>query len=180
MSDGMLDIETLGKKSGCIILSIGCVGFDPRGNGYGERFYANIDRASCEAVGLVTDPDTLNWWASQPEQAKQALLPNQMPLQSALYEFVNFWHRNALVNVWAQGSNFDVPIIEAAFQACGIIPPWDFWAVRDTRTAYELCGFDPSTIKREGTYHKADDDAIHQIRCVQTAIHQLNKVVVQQ
>lgn len=179
MSDIMIDIETLGKKHGCIILSIGAVVFDPRGTGHGDKFYANIRSDTCEQVGLVAEPDTVAWWSTQPQEAKEALKENQIPLQSALYQFVTWWNANAGVNAWCQGLNFDIPILQGAFEACGMIVPWDYWAVRDTRTAYDLCGFDPYSIKRQGVYHKADDDCLHQIRCVQTAVSQRNKLIIQ-
>lgn len=56
--DIMVDIETLGRKPGCVILSIGCVAFD------GKEFYVNIDPFKMKDEGVFhVDPDTSKWWS---------------------------------------------------------------------------------------------------------------------
>lgn len=180
MTDVMLDLETLGKSSGCIILSIGAVMFDPYSNHYGEKFYANILQESCRNYGLFEDASTVAWWSMQDEKSKQVLLPDQKPLDIAIYQFVEWFTRNGGERIWSQGASFDIPIIEAAFRAVKIVPPWQYWNVRDTRTLYDFCGFDPSIIKREGVYHYAPDDCTHQIRCVQTALQSRASKMIEQ
>ncbi len=117
MKDGMLDIETLGRKSGCIVLSVGIVQFDPRGNGYGEKFYRNINLQSSHAAGLVADPETVAWWTVQPAQAKAALETDPRELANVAYEFCQWWHSLNLDRVWCQGASFDAPILTEAFRA---------------------------------------------------------------
>lgn len=170
MKDVMLDIETLGRKPGCTILSIGAVQFDPRGNGYGEKFYSNITIESCRAAGLIEEPETVAWWSTQSAEAKAGFLTNQKELANIAYAFSFWWLSLGVENVWCQGAGFDAPLMTEAFERVNVKTPWEFWAVRDTRTAYDLCGFDPKSIVRVGTYHHALDDCIHQIHCVQTAV----------
>ena len=179
MFDMMIDLETLGRKAGCVVLSIGAVLFDPRGNGYGEKFYYNIDRLSCQKYGLIEEPGTVSWWSKQSLQAKHALTVNPAPLENVVYNLNEFFHRNNVVKIWCQGAAFDVPIISALYDKLQIQTPWEFWNVRDTRTLYDACNFDPYTVKRQGTYHNAVDDCIHQILCVQTAINQRGKIIDQ-
>jgi len=179
MKDVMIDLETLGRSAGCVVLSIGAVMFDPRGVGYGEKFYCNIDVESSRQHGLTEEAETVAWWQQQSAQAKAALSANQITLENAIYLFNEFFHRNDASKIWSQGASFDIPILSALYQKLRIQTPWEYWAVRDTRTAYDLCGFDPYTIKRQGTYHQATDDCLHQIFCVQTAIAQRNKVIQQ-
>ena len=118
MAHIMLDIETLGTKPGCIIRSIGACVFAPGGSiPLGNTFYANVDRASCEAFGLVADPETEKWWEQQSEAAKAALTIDPRPLDDVLLDFEDWWRKNRGVEVWCHGATFDAPIVEAAYAA---------------------------------------------------------------
>lgn len=65
---------------------------------------------------------------------------------------------------WGNGSTFDITILEAWFNAVGVRCPWKFWNVRDVRTAVDLLGINPKEFTRDGTYHNALDDCLHQIK----------------
>ncbi len=49
--------------------------------------------------------------------------------------------------------------------------PWSFWLHRDTRTAYDVAGFDPGTVQRTGKHHNALADCHHQIKCLWFALN---------
>lgn len=169
----MLDIETLGKKPGCVVLSIGACAFNPFGDGYSYEFYQNIDPKDGEDVwGLSVDPDTVRWWKGQSEESRAHLVPDRIGTMEAAYAFGDWFKSVNGKEVWCQGATFDVPIMDAVFSATGQIAPWKYYDVRDTRTIYDICGLDPRTVKHEGTYHNALDDAIHQVKCVQEALKQ--------
>ena len=168
MNHVMFDIETLGKKAGCIVLSIGACKFDPRGEGHGDTFYRNIDPYdSRDNYGLNVDPSTAAWWEEQSEESRNQLTVDRVPLREALNAFTKWYKADG---VWAQGAAFDFPIVTELYERIGQQPPWKYWSVRDTRTVYDICGFDPRTVKRKGTYHNALDDAIHQVSLVQKAL----------
>jgi len=169
MKDVMFDLETFGKRPGCVVRSIGAVFFDMRG-GLGHELYRNIEPDSCKAVGLGLDPDTVEWWSKQPQPARDALLVDQQPLKRVVLEFANWFKAKGGERIWCQGATFDAPVWEAAALAVGSQVPWKFWNVRDTRTLYDLYNFDPKSVARAGTYHNALDDAKHQARCVQAAV----------
>ena len=38
---------------------------------------------------------------------------------------------------WFRGPHFDAAIMESLFEENGMVAPWKFWAVRDTRTWFE-------------------------------------------
>jgi len=177
--DFMLDIETLGTKPGCAVLTVGCVAFGrSTGKIHGE-FYQAIDLRTSRKAGLGIDADTLLWWMKQDREAVQsAFLDPQTsrPLSEVVEAFKKWFmkHRTRENAVWCQGMDFDIPIWGRAMAVVGERPPWEFWAGRDTRTAYDLAGFDPRTVKREGTYHNALDDAHHQVRCLRMALDQLS------
>lgn len=176
MQDIMFDLETFGTKPGSVLRSIGAAVFDPETGQTGATFYRNIDRASCETVGLKVDQNTAIWWAKQSKEAQDALLVDCQPLAKVAQEFHHFFRDNGGVRIWCQGANFDSVLWESAIDK--VWPsksflPWKFWNVRDTRTVYELAGFDPNSIPRQGTYHNALDDSLHQIQCVCAAVRLL-------
>jgi len=73
MKDVMVDLETLGRRAGCAILSIGAVAFDAETGKMGPEFYMVVKMASCEKHGLHTDPDTVAWWEKQNPEAQKVL-----------------------------------------------------------------------------------------------------------
>ena len=176
MANIMFDLETFGTKPGSVLRSIGAVVFDPETGAMGQTFYRNIDRASCEAVGLRVDPNTEAWWAKQSREAQDALLVDCKPMAAVATDFHQFFKACGGVQLWCQGANFDSVLWEAAINALWpskSFLPWKFWNVRDTRTVYEIAGFDPNSLQRGGTYHNALDDSRFQVRCVHAAVRLL-------
>lgn len=171
MKHVMLDLETFGTKPGSVIRSIGAVAFELDGRMESD-FYFNIDHQSCRAAGLVVDPVTEKWWSQQSAEAQAALQQNLWPLVYVVETFSAWFKARHAVTVWAQGSNFDPAMWESAAAAVKQTVPWKFYNVRDTRTAYDIGNFNPASVKREGTYHNALDDAKHQVRCVAKAVAQ--------
>lgn len=165
----MLDLETWGTKAGAALRSIGAVAFGLAG-GLGAEFYRNIDRQTCLDVGLVVDPATEKWWQGQNQAAQDALLVDCRPLDEVAREFSQWFRAQGGECVWSQGANFDGVLWEAASLAVGRSVPWRFYNTRDTRTVYDVCGFDARSLPRAGTYHNALDDAKHQARCIQAAL----------
>lgn len=174
----MLDLETLGKRPGCVIRSIGAVGFDPFGTECGRGFYANITRESCLEAGLHVDPSTEAWWEKQSPAARARLEQDQRPLREVAQELEDRLRSSSVEQIWSHGAGFDIPIWEAALHALGMQAPWKFWNARDTRTLFWLTGLDTRTVAREGTHHDALADAQHQVRCVQRAIASMRERVV--
>lgn len=171
MTHVTMDLETFGTRPGSVLRSIGAVVFDPNGKGHGDGFYANIERKSCETLGLTVDPATEKWWSEQSRDAEWQLEGNQKPLPEVVNSFSDWFVRVGGEYVWCQGANFDSVLWEAAVIASGRkVAPWKFWNVRDTRTIYHMAKFNEKTLKRDGTYHNALDDAKHQVLCVQAAM----------
>jgi hypothetical protein len=169
----MLDLETWGTRPGSALRSIGAVSFTLGSDISGGFFYRNIDRRSCEDVGLSFEPATVEWWSKQAPEAQEALLIDPQPLSAVVDEFQSWWRAHGAQWVWCQGGNFDEPLWSDACRACGRSAPWKYWNARCTRTIYHLAGFDPRTLAREGTHHNALDDALFQVRCVQESYRRL-------
>lgn len=159
----MLDLETMGTRPGCVVRSIGAVAFHLTGEILDE-FYCNIDWASCVLAGLTVDNKTVEWWARQSEHARASLDRDAIPLLEACRAFHAWCRKVGLTRVWGHGANFDPPVWEAACLAAGVSVPWKYSQVRDTRTMFDLCGYDFSGFAREGTHHHALDDARNQAR----------------
>jgi len=176
MSDVMLDSETLGTTPGSAILSIGAVMFGPAG--LGETFYSAIDLASCTAVGLTIDPATVQWWMRQSDEARAAAFPDDAaPHTQVLLAFQAWVVSQEARYPWCHGAGFDVPLLDAAYKACGLTSPWEFWNVRDTRTLYDVAGV--KVDRKAGTHHHALDDAINQAEAASRALRivHVNKAV---
>lgn len=170
MTHAMIDLETFGTKPGCAILSIGAVLFDPCGNSVGDDFYRTIDLASSMMAGFTINPETLQWWKEKEPPAKEALSLKTQPVLEVLTEFAVWCNLHKVEQVWCQGATFDAPILQEAFEMLDLKTPWKYVNVRDTRTIYDICGFDQKSIPRKGTYHNALDDAHHQVACVQASM----------
>lgn len=158
----MVDLETLGSRPGCAILSIGAVEFNHLTGKLGEEFYCVVNRKSCAVAGLVEDADTLAWWGRQNAQA-QAVIKEAGEaadtIADALTRFTAYLSKYGLaqVRVWGNGSDFDNAILAVAFDKAGLKFPWKFWNNRCFRTLKSLNPDVP--MPRGGVYHNALDDA---------------------
>lgn len=160
----MLDLETLGKIPGSIILSIGAVKF---GDGLiFEEFYARIDAESAEAIGLVMDASTVLWWLRQSEEARREILLPGEPIIPVLTRFAA-WLGETDADVWANSPTFDCELLAAAYSKTLIARPWKHWNERDYRTARKL--LPEIQMERPGTHHNALDDARFQARYLMAA-----------
>lgn len=172
MTHVMLDIETFGTKPGCVIRSIGAMTFDPETNEMNRiAFKVNLQEDFQLKVGLTKDPETVKWWSEQNKEAQDKFIGG-IDIITGLIQFTNWFNKNNCVELWAHGANFDPPILEAAYTAIGQKVPWEYSKVRDTRTFYFAKDFYAKAVIREGVYHDAIDDCMHQIKCV----HQANGI----
>lgn len=172
--DVMIDLETRGKRPGCAIVSIGAVLFDVENLELLDELYVVVSLSSCEKLGLHVDPDTTAWWSQQSPEARMALTLSESKSPSKnkgigraldmLTEFVKPIGKRR-VRVWANGPEFDVSILDAAYAAAKRELPWEFWNSHSLRTIRLL---NPSVPKPpfEGAAHNALADAKHQAQHV--------------
>ena len=153
----MLDLETLGNKSGCMIKSIGAVKFNAQG--ITDSFYGLIDLDSCLKAGLKVDDSTVVWWLKESTQALEQLAKPGFDIQLVLLQFAN-WVGSEGAIVWGNGASFDMPIIENAYQAVGVKCPWHFSDHRCYRTLKNIYPY--VKMQRHGEAHNALDDATSQ------------------
>lgn len=189
------DTETWGKRAGFDMRSLGAVVFNPETGELGEEFYQAVENPrtspwngffddidTYRKYDLKRDPQTVEWWAEQSEEA-QAAFANPIDLRDGLDRFyvwlmqvtgVDLVEKCDDLRIWSHGAAFDLPITEAACYATQTCVPWFYRAPRDTRTLFEHVGMHPHKCLEEfatGTYHHALDDAKTQAKAI---IHAMN------
>ena len=173
-TDLMIDLETLATTPDASILTIGAVKFDPFGddvrNPKCEKFYCRVDLDSCDALNLVTNDATVEWWANQSKEAQEeAFHPdNRIDIKDAMDQLYKFcWGAK---RVWSHGVGFDIIILETYFRKLEKAIPWSFWEARDTRTIFDI-GVNPN--RPPVLKHHALEDAWNQAVGVQNVYRTL-------
>ncbi len=154
----MIDLETTGVAAGCCILSIGACTLD-----LNNEFYKKISLASCYDRGLKDLPSTLNWWESQDHAVKAEAFSGTLHLQDVLINFAMWLEKlgEKQVKVWGNGADFDLPILGAAYLACGMPIPWKPYNGRCFRTIKNIhAEIIPNAFR--GMKHNALEDAKNQ------------------
>jgi hypothetical protein len=173
--DLMIDIESLDTSPECVILTIGVVLFDPKGNGIVDKLELRpeIDEQTEKFNRTISD-DTIKWWGSQSPQALDEAMGDRgrESFRSCMEKMSRFcWNRRA---VWSNGAGFDIVAMESAWRQLDMKIPWTYWSVRDTRTLFEVAGVSLKDKKyKTKTTHKAVEDAEHQAIVVQDAYKKL-------
>ncbi|QIG28411.1 exonuclease [Leclercia adecarboxylata] len=172
----MVDLETMGKKPGAPIVSVGAVFFDPASGKTGAEYYQVISLESSMSFGARPDASTILWWLKQSPEARSAIVVDDtVGLVEALEQFLDFIAENAAngsknVQLWGNGSSFDCSLLEAAFELADTPFPIPHWNYRDVRTVVELgkaIGLNSRyDIPFEGDQHNALADARHQVKYV--------------
>lgn len=167
----MIDIETLGKRPGSVILSIGAVEFDINTGKIIGEFYAVIDLESSIHDGLTVDSSTLLWWMSNDRQeARNDLLKiydedeESYDLCEALIDLSGFIESSREddkdLRVWANPPTFDLMILESAYDILNTEVPWKHYEMMDLRTLKKIYkGDKPKFEIKEGVKHNALYDA---------------------
>lgn len=168
----MIDLETLGTNADSVFIAIGAVYFDIETGVIGKEFYYNGDWQSSIDEKRKVDADTLKWWLKQSDEARASLFKTEeINFAQTLWHLRDFLQEEGPaenIKVWANGSCFDIAILEHSYGQYNEKPPWKFWNVRDVRTIKDLGKdlVDKSIFKIEGTAHNALDDAKHQAKYV--------------
>lgn len=169
----MIDIESLDTSPNCVILTIGAVRFDPKGDGIVEKLELRptIDDQT-EQYGRSINDATIRWWSTQSPEALEEAMGDQgrIPFREAMEQLYKFcWNQKS---VWSHGASFDVVAMESAWRQLDIAIPWQFWTVRDTRTLFDVTGVSLKDDKHVTT-HKAVEDAERQAIIVQRGYKKL-------
>lgn len=159
----MLDLETKGRAPGCGILSIGAVEFNLRGDIFNE-FYLSIDPEDNPAF-YGTDPETIKWWNRQDAWIRAEAFSGTLTHKDALTGLHNYiQQRGPNLEVFANHSAFDFPILRYAFKKEEIPCPWKYWQEQDYATLKLQLAKRVQGPARTTRMHNALEDAKYQAK----------------
>ena len=169
----MLDIETMGFRPECVVLTFGAIKFDPYNPGLEPHtgFYQRLNVDEQLALGRTVDDSTMEWWSQQAESVREEAFADEDRV--SLVEFAKELNKYmvGVDNIWAQGPTFDFVIIENLFRMIDVPVNWQFWQIRDSRTLFQVAG-DPRKADRAEA-HNALADCYYQAKGVQDVFKQL-------
>lgn len=182
----MLDLETLGTKAGCVVLSIGAVRFNPFGEPLAPddmpQFYRVLDLDDQVANGLAINADTVRWWMKQDVMARAVFDADGTPVVEALRDFAAFCSPDInlaygpIDGLWANAPSFDCAILRAVADAYAVDFPVKFYreyCMRTLKWQNEALKLGAGNYKF-GVNHNAVDDAIGQALFVQRVMGEMN------
>jgi hypothetical protein len=145
----VFDVETLGKESNSVILSMAAIYFNPdKQPGHKElfedAFFAKFDvQDQMKRHNRKVGKTTMQWWAKQCENVRvKSFKPNpaiDVKFEDG-YEAMRQWAATKNDNkcyVWARG-NLDQLVLDSFEEQLGLTPIWDFARWRDVRTAVDF------------------------------------------
>lgn len=187
MNQIMVDIETISARPNAAICAIGAAAFSFE-SGETKTFYCEVDwQDHSERLGAHIDPNTQKWWNEQKPEARKVLekkadtlrIEDGLKLFSDWVVSIRRIAPKMELGIWGNDINFDLTILESAFRATNQADPWQFWESRSVRTLVWLgkqFGIDPKkTIPREGVYHNAVDDSLHQTKYCKAIVEHIKK-----
>lgn len=149
----VVDIETLGKKPGCVVLAVGAVAW--RDGIACASFYRVIDLEDSIRLGMAIDGDTLRWWLQQPREAFEAAIgyhgAQRGTALEVMTEFQGWGRHNGCAEYYGNSPSFDLSILEALMDRVGVAVPWEYWQERCVRTElamYERLGVNVPDLRK--------------------------------
>ncbi len=185
MTDIIIDIETLGTKPHSPIIEIGACAIDNRTGEITSNFsrrvcngYGHADLFDRKAMGSYTRDtlETVTWWAADRDRDEtlrkimsgHGAGPNA---HAALLDFCDWMiaqsaKADSNIRVWANGPQFDLVILQSAFDRYQLKRPWLCWQERCVRTALEMANYEKGSTSwiERGARHRALNDARHEAR----------------
>lgn len=142
------DIETLGKKPGCVIVSAAFLVFDFNEQKTFQQYvddalYIKFSVKDQKDSGRHIDPETLDWWKKQDDVVRRELMPSSKDVSIAQgskmivdYLSERGIHGTNDKRVWrfCRGQDFDIPIMSEAMESVGMKLPGAYWNSRDIRS----------------------------------------------
>lgn len=144
----VFDVETLGKKSDSVILSMAAIYFNPDEKPSPQQlredaFFAKFDVADQhKRLKRHMGKSTMEWWNKQCDNVKKAsFVPHESDCNFEVgYEAMRKWaesKNDPKCWVWARG-NLDQLVLDDIEEQCGLQPIWMFNRWRDVRTAVDF------------------------------------------
>lgn len=145
----MFDVETLGKESNSVILSMACIHFDPDSKPSPQQlrdntFFCKFDAADqIKRLHRTVGRTTMDWWAKQCDNVKIKSFKPNVAIDERFedgYERMRRWANSKNEPdsyVWARG-NLDQLVLDSMEEQLQIEPIFPFKRWRDVRTAVDF------------------------------------------
>jgi hypothetical protein len=172
----MIDLETYGLAHNSVFRSIAAVlfSFNPNDDKTQILIDSGVHIEEQLMYGSVIDQSTINFWRDQPKELRDLLLSKKQETMHTVLcvlrdEVIKYTSDYDTVYIWSHGSNFDTVLLDSAYKAFGIKPFWKYKHVRDTRTLFDLAGYN---YESKGG-HDALEDTMRQVNAIREAFKQL-------
>jgi hypothetical protein len=144
----IFDVETLGKESNSVILSMAAIYFDPDKEPSHTQlrdsaFFVKFDvQDQIKRLNRKVGKTTIEWWSKQCENARnKSFKPRADDIQFEIgYEAMRQWantKNDSKCWVWARG-NLDQLVLDSMEEQLELKPIWPFSRWRDVRTAIDF------------------------------------------
>lgn len=150
------DFETLGQKPTSAVVCLAGLRFNEdrylSDNPYTYReildsaeFIKFSVKEQVEAYGRGIDKSTIDWWKSQPKQARELLDPSDA--DQSLSEIVPFFKNliggdpSQIGKVYTRGNTFDPIFLDSVLANLRVPELYNWWSIRDTRSMIEGLSF---------------------------------------
>lgn len=158
----VVDLETLGTKAGCVILSIGAAEFED--HGVVDAFYRTLSIDSQTERGLKIEQRVLKFWLDQDAETRGDIFESDEESTDVLTDFSKWCNSKENLVLWGNSARFDLGILEQAYTSLGFhecMIPWD---TRNGERCYKTLKklYPEVTSERTGVLHNALDDACFQ------------------
>lgn len=167
----MIDLETLDTKPSAYIAAAAVLEWDWRRVGKLHLF-----RIGGDQPGRTISQDTIRWWVNKvPAAVMQRCLPvrAELDLPEFLLRLFDIYTKGNHDRVWSHGATFDLVMLADAYRQMQIRCAWDHYAMRDTRTIFDLAPL--VDVERVGDKHDPDSDVLYQVHKCQ-AVHRALKL----
>jgi hypothetical protein len=144
----IFDVETLGKESNSVILSMAAIYFEPDKDPSHTQlrdsaFFVKFDvQDQIKRLNRKVGKTTIEWWSKQCENARnKSFKPRADDIQFEIgYEAMRQWantKNDSKCWVWARG-NLDQLVLDSMEEQLELKPIWPFSRWRDVRTAVDF------------------------------------------
>ena len=144
----IFDVETLGKESNSVILSMAAIYFEPDKEPShiqlrDSAFFVKFDvQDQIKRLNRKVGKTTIEWWSKQCENARnKSFKPRADDIQFEIgYEAMRQWantKNDSKCWVWARG-NLDQLVLDSMEEQLELKPIWPFSRWRDVRTAVDF------------------------------------------
>lgn len=180
----MLDIETLGRRPGCGIMTIGATRFDAMGSrdlvaDPKGHFYCAINSFDCANKGFTTDNETLKFWKGQPiwNDLSAEIRDSATSTKMACMQLAEYLEQQNADKIWSNSPSFDVDILRFMFEKMGVPFPVAYRQETDYRTVMELAF--PNRDDRPAPEFRDSYPPHHALGDAMDQAIQINKALVQ-